>query len=120
MILRDWLLILLANSIMLLGGIVLYDTLRDQGRPVLGVVDLASVYREKEESFAKILGSDKTTEEDRDKAIAAAQSFAKALPVALASLSQECGCVVLMGNAVASKTAQVQDLTPLLRAKVGM
>ena len=119
MSLRDWLLVLLANSVMLLGGIVLYDTLRDSGKPALGVVDLATVYREKEESFAKIIGNDKTTEEERNKAVAAAQSFAKALPAALAGLSQECGCVVLMGNAVASKTAQVHDLTPLLRARLG-
>jgi len=117
---RDWMLVLLANSILLLGGIVLYDTLRDSGKPVLGVVDLAAVYREKEEAFAKIVGSDKATEEERNKAVAAAQAFAKTLPAALASLSQECGCVVLMGNAVASKTAQVQDLTPLLRAKLGL
>lgn len=120
MTIRDWMLVLLANSIMLLGGIVLYDTLRDGGKPTFGVVDLAAVYREKEEAFAKILGSDASSEEDRSKALAAAQAFAKSLPAALESLSQECGCVVLMGNAVASRTARVQDLTPLLRAKVGM
>lgn len=120
MSLRDWLLVLLVNSIMLLGGIVLYDNLRDAGRPVFGVVDLATVYREKEETFAKIIGSDKATEEERNNAIAAAQSFAKALPAVLESLSQECGCVVLMGNAVVSKTAQVHDLTPLLRARLGL
>ncbi|MBK6743121.1 MAG: TrbI F-type domain-containing protein [Hydrogenophilales bacterium] len=120
MTLRDWLLVLLANSTLVLGGIVLYDTLRDAGRPVFGVVDLASVYREKEEAFAKIVGSDKATEEERNKAVAAAQAFAKALPAVLASLSQECGCVVLMGNAVVSKTTQVHDLTPLPRARLGM
>ncbi len=120
MSLRDWMLVLLANSVLLLGGIVLYDALRDSGKPALGVVDLATVYREKEESFAKIIGNDKATEEERNKAVAAAQDFAKALPAALAGLSQECGCVVLMGNAVASKTAQVQDLTPLLRARLGL
>lgn len=120
MTLRDWMLVLLANSVLLLGGIMLYDTLRETGRPVFGVVDMATVYREKEESFAKIIGNDKTTEEERNKAVAAAQAFAKALPDVLASLSQECGCVILMGNAVVSKTAQVHDLTPLLRAKLGL
>ena len=117
---RDWMLVLLANSAMLLGGIVLYDALRDSGKPTLGVVDLATVYREKEDAFAKIIGNDKATEEERNKAVAAAQAFAKTLPAVLASLSQECRCVVLMDNAVASKTAQVQDLTPLLRAKLGL
>jgi hypothetical protein len=69
MTIRDWMLVLLANSIMLLGGIVLYDTLRDGGKPTFGVVDLATVYREKEEAFAKILGSDASSEEDRNKAV---------------------------------------------------
>lgn len=120
MTLRDWMLVLLANSVMLAGGIVLYDWLRDAGKPAFGVVDLAAVYREKEEAFAKIIGNDKATEDERNKAVSSAQAFAKALPIALEALSQECGCVVLMGNAVASRSAQVQDLTPLLRAKVGM
>lgn len=116
---RDGLVILVVNSILVLGGIGLYDWLRAPG-PALGVVDLASVYREKEAAFAKVVGSDQASEDERNRAMAAAQAFAKALPAALESLSEECGCVVLMGNAVASRTAQVIDLTPRLRAKVGM
>jgi hypothetical protein len=115
---RDWLLVLLAASGVSLGSVALYDRLA--ARPVFAVVDLASVYREKEAVFAKTIGNEKASEEDRKKAFAGAQEFAKALPAALDSLTQECGCVVLMGNAVAAKPAQVLDLTPLLRAKVGM
>ncbi len=116
---RQWLLILVANSVLVLGAIGVYDWLRGAG-PALGVVDLAAVYREKEAAFAKIVASEQASEAERTKAVVAAQEFAKSLPVALESLSQECGCVVLMGNAVASRTAQVIDLTPRLRAKVGM
>ena len=116
---RHWLMVLLLNSTLVMAGILVYDRLRSP-MPPLGVVDLASVYREKEAAFAKVVGSDQASEDERNRAMAAAQAFAKVLPAALESLSEECGCVVLMGNAVASRTAQVIDLTPRLRAKVGM
>jgi hypothetical protein len=118
--LRDGLLVLLANSIVSLAAVGLYH-LYGQDRPIkLGVVDLASVYRDKEAQFSKAVGDEHATDTDRDRAVAAARDFAKTLPNDLASLSQACGCVVLLGNAVASSTAQVKDLTPLLRAKVGI
>lgn len=116
---RHWLMVLMLNSVLVVAGILVYDQLRPP-MPPLGVVDLASVYREKEAAFAKVVGSDQASEDERNRAMAAAQAFAKALPTALAGLSDECGCVVLMGNAVASKTAQVHDLTPLLRARLGL
>lgn len=116
---RHWLMVLMLNSVLVVAGILVYDQLRPP-MPPLGVVDLASVYREKEAAFAKVVGSDQASEDERNRAMAAAQAFAKALPAALEGLSDECGCVVLMGNAVASKPAQILDLTPRLRAKVGM
>jgi hypothetical protein len=117
---RDWMFILLANTVLTLGGVGLYHYLSSDRLNRFGVVDLASVYREKEQQFSRLIAKEDATEEDRKKAVAAAQEFAQTLPAALTSLSNECGCVVLLGNAVASRTAQVQDLTPLLRAKVGM
>ncbi len=117
---RDWMFVLLANTLLTLGTIGVYHVLAGDRQTRLAVVDLATVYREKEQQFSKLIADENATEADRKKAVAAAQEFAKTLPAALAALSEECGCVVLLGNAVASRTAQVADLTPLLRAKVGM
>lgn len=117
---RDWLLALLANSVLSLAAVGAYHVYSQDRQIKLGVVDLASVYRDKEAQFSKAVGDEHATDADRDRAVAAALDFAKTLPNDLASLSQVCGCVVLLGNAVASRTAQVQDLTPLLRAKVGI
>lgn len=117
---RDWMWVVLANTVMTLGTVAAYDQMTIDRQPRLAVVDLASVYREKEEQFSRLVANAKATEADRKQAVEDAQAFAKALPAALAAIGQECGCVVLLGNAVAFRTAQVQDLTPLLRAKVGI
>lgn len=83
----------------------------------VGVVDLAAVYRVKEAQFSAQIGKGDPSEAGRKRAVEDAQRFALALPAQLEALSAQCGCVVLAANAVASRPAQVVDLTPdLLRA----
>jgi hypothetical protein len=116
---RLWGLILLCCVITTAAGIMLYHY-AVRKHATFGVVNLGQVYREKEQEFTNTITAQGVTDADRDKAIKSAQDFAARLPKAMQSLSDDCGCVVLMGNAVGAIPAGVIDLTPALRKKVGL
>lgn len=116
---RQWLLILLCSLIITASGLGLYH-LAVHKHDVFGVVNLGEVYRDKEQEFTKVIAAPGVTDAERDKAIKSAQDFAVLLPQAMQSLSEECACIVLMGNAVGGTPKGVTDLTPALRKKVGL
>ena len=84
----------------------------------VGVVDLAEVYRAKEQEFARRLARG-ATEEERQQAQALARRFAERLPAALDELPRDCGCLVVLKSALAGHAGNVIDLTAQLRRKVG-
>jgi hypothetical protein len=84
----------------------------------IGLVDLAEVYRAKEQEFAQLLARS-TTEEERQQAQAMARRFAERLPAALDELPRDCRCLVVLKSAVAGHAGNVIDLTAQLRQKVG-
>lgn len=84
----------------------------------LAVVDLPTIYREKEAVFERMLTREDASDKEREAALAMARDFAVRLPKALDELASECACTVLTGNAVAGRYRAV-DLTPALRAKIG-
>jgi hypothetical protein len=101
-------------------GFHLYHT--TLGRPLtLAVVDLSAIVREKEASFARIVSADSANPKAREAAIAETQRFAAEMPVHLRALSEECKCVIVPANVIASAPASqtVADLTPQLRARIG-
>jgi len=112
---------ILANALLLLflvaGGLALYDRIVVRPALVIGVVDVAEVYRSKEAEFTQIL-TKTTLEEDRQKALLMARVFAQRLPVALEELPRDCNCLVVLKSAIAGWTSHTVDLTPLLRKKV--
>ena len=116
---RQWLLILLCSLLNTVAGLGLYH-LAAHKHEAFGVVNLGQVYRDKEQEFTKAIAAPGVTDLERDKAIKSAQDFAELLPKAMQSLSDECACVVLMGNAVGGTPKDVIDLTPALRKKVGL
>ncbi|MCL2590063.1 MAG: hypothetical protein FWD67_04085 [Betaproteobacteria bacterium] len=87
-------------------------------RPALrvGVVDIAEVYRAKEAEFTKLLTASSSVK-DREQAMEMAKKFAQRLPVALAELPQECGCLVVLKASLIGAPNSF-DLTPALRRKV--
>ena len=88
---------------------------------VIGVVDVAEVYRAKEAEFTQILTktlSQPHSEEDRQKALSMAKAFAQRLPAALDELPRECGCLVLLKTVVAGPAPNPVVLTAQLRRKV--
>jgi len=94
-----------------------YDRLVLRPALVIGVVDVADVYRAKEAEFTQIL-TKASSEDDRQKALFMARSFAQRLPLALEELPRECGCLVVLKSAVAGPTPNTVDLTATLRRKV--
>jgi hypothetical protein len=100
-------------------GLLAYDRLVFRPSQVVGLVDVAEIYRLKEAEYAAAAtagGSD----DERTRAAEVATRFARRLPEALEELPRECRCLVVMKNAVAGRTSSMIDLTPLLKAKVGL
>ena len=98
-------------------GLAIYDRLVAQPARLVGVVDVAEVYRAKEAEFTQLL-TKSPSEEERQKALLMARAFAQRLPLALEQLPRECGCLVILKSAVAGAPTNTVDLTPLLRQKV--
>ena len=94
-----------------------YDRLVLRPALVIGMVDVAEVYRAKEAEFTQIL-TKASSEEDRQKALFMARTFAQRLPLALEELPRECNCLVVLKAAVAGPTPNTVDLTATLRRKV--
>ena len=111
----------LANAVlsllMVAAGLALYDRIVVRPALVIGVVDVAEVYRAKETEFTQIL-TKTSLEEDRQKALLMARAFAQRLPLALEELPRDCNCLVVLKSAIAGPTPHTIDLTPLLRRKV--
>ena len=116
-----WLAHGLATLFVVAASLAAYDRWVLRPALVVGVVDVAEVYRAKEAEFTQILTktlSQPHSEEDRQKALSMARAFAQRLPAALDELPRECGCLVLLKTAVAGPTPNTVDLTAQLRRKV--
>jgi predicted alpha/beta hydrolase family esterase len=116
-----WLAHGLVTLVVVAAALAAYDRWVLRPALVIGVVDVAEVYRAKEAEFTEILTktlSQPHSEDDRQKALAMAKTFAQRLPAALDELPRECGCLVLLKTAVAGPTPNTVDLTAQLRRKV--
>ena len=116
-----WLAQSLVTLFVVAASLAAYDRWVLRPALVIGVVDVAEVYRAKEAEFTQILTktlSQPHSEEDRQKALSMARAFAQRLPAALDELPRECGCLVLLKTAVAGPTPNTVDLTAQLRRKV--
>lgn len=94
-----------------------YDHFVARPARLIGIVDVAEVYRAKETEFAGVVTSSRD-DRDREKAMEMATDFAKRLPVALEELPRDCKCLVMLNSAVAGRSANTVDLTGLLREKL--
>ena len=99
------------------GALLAYDRLVVKPAQVIGIVDIAEVYRAKESEFAALLTA--KTEDDRQRAYAQAQAFGDRLDRALREIPNECRCLVVVKSAVAGGWSNAIDLTAALKAKVG-
>lgn len=100
-----------------LGTLAAYDRVVVRPAQLIGVVDVAEVYRQKEAEFTLIL-TRAASEGEREHAMRMARSFAQRLPLALEELPRDCGCLVVLKTAVAAPAPRTVDLTAHLRRKV--
>ena len=107
----------LISLILVAGALLAYDRQVIRPARTIGVVDLAEVYRAKDDEFSRRLTA-AHSEEERQATLQIARSFAQRLPVALESLPAECGCLVILKASVAGPTPYTIDLTARLRQKV--
>ena len=117
----QWLTQGLVTLLVVAASLTAYDRWVLRPALVIGVVDVAEVYRAKEAEFTQILTkalSQPNSEEDRQKALVMARAFAQRLPLALEELPRECNCLVILRTAVAGPTPNTVDLTAQLRRKV--
>jgi len=117
----QWLTQGLVTLLVVAASLTAYDRWVLRPALVIGVVDVAEVYRAKEAEFTQILTkalSQPASEEDRQKALVMARAFAQRLPLALDELPRECNCLVILRTAVAGPTPNTVDLTAQLRRKV--
>ena len=118
----QWLTQGLVTLLVVAASLTAYDRWVLRPALVIGVVDVAEVYRAKEAEFTQILTkalSQPASEEERQKALVMARAFAQRLPLALDELPRECNCLVILKTAVAGSTPNTVDLTAQLRRKVG-
>lgn len=80
----------------------------------IAVVDVATIYREQEAAFTRMVTEGTVTDIERVRALDRAEAFARRLPVALDELSDSCRCVLVPANAVAGRYG-VTDHTDTLR-----
>lgn len=109
----------LASLIATGGGLLAYDRLVIRPARTIGVVDLAEVYRAKEDEFTRRLTA-AHSEDERQTTLQMARIFSQRLPLALESLPAECSCLVVLKASVAGPTPYTVDLTARLRQKVEM
>jgi hypothetical protein len=117
----QWLTQGLVTLLVVAASLTAYDRWVLRPALVIGVVDVAEVYRAKEAEFTQILTkalNQPASEEERQKALAMARAFAQRLPLALDELPRECNCLVILRTAVAGPTPNIIDLTAQLRRKV--
>lgn len=109
---------ILVSAFVTAGALLAYDRLVVKPAQVIGIVDIAEVYRTKEAEFAALLTASKTDDE-RQRAYAQAQAFGDRLDRALREMPGECRCTVVVKSAVAGSWSNAIDLTAALKAKVG-
>lgn len=94
----------------------LIDRVPDRRTARFAVVDLSAVVRKNQEATVTLLASGGADQRARDAALASARGFGKRLDAEVVALSKECGCVLIMREAVVA--GEVEDLTPALLSRL--
>jgi hypothetical protein len=85
-------------------------------QPKFAVVDLAAVVRKHQEKAVALLADGAADQTLKRTALSSASEFGRRLDREVVDMSKECGCVLLMREAVVS--GQIEDLTPQLLVRL--
>jgi hypothetical protein len=118
---RDAALLIAINtfvSLAMLGGVSAW-LLRSQ-KPTFATLDVAELYRLKESQVAAVLVKRDIGDMERAMAIQRAAAFGGEVSKLIETLPEECGCLVLTRGAVLGSGADLLDLTPDVRRRLGL
>ena len=89
-------------------------------KPRIATLDVAEIYRLKENQFAALLTKPGASEPERVRAIELARAFGSELAQLTQSLPNECGCLVLTKAAIVGSSENIPDLTPEIKRRFGL
>jgi hypothetical protein len=103
-------------SLLMIGGVWAWWP-----RPArFATLDIAELYRLEESQVAAALVRRDSSDLERAAAIQRAAAFGGVLSRMIDTLPEECGCLVLTRGAMLGSSAQLPDLTPQLRQRLGL
>ncbi len=118
---RDTALLIAINtliSLALMGGVAAW--MQRTERPTFGTLDVAELYRLKESQVAAMLVKRDIGDTERAMAIQRAAAFGGEVSKLIEALPAQCACLVLTRGAVLGPNAQLVDLTPDVRRRLGL
>ena len=86
----------------------------------VGTVDLAEIYRIKEQQISSQLTARDGSVESREAALREASEFGDRIEDLISALPRRCGCVVLARSALLGSPRGAIDLTADLRGRLGL
>lgn len=92
--------------------------LLDKNKTRFAVVDLSRIIRKQQERSVRLLADPASDDAAKKTAVASASDFGKKVNAEVTALSQECGCVLLMREAIVA--GHIEDLTPRLLARLNI
>lgn len=106
----------LATAAIVAVAFMVVPRLKHQGHGRFAVVDLASVVRTNQQKAVALLADKGADQVSRTAAMTQARDFGQQLDHEVRELSAECGCVLLMREAVVA--GDLEDLTPALMSRL--
>ena len=86
--------------------------------PRIAVLDVAELYRLKEQQVATALVKRDATDEERTLALKRASEFGTEVTALIERLPEECTCLILARGALVGSATRLPDMTPAVRQRL--
>ena len=112
-------LMLAINLLVTLAMIAAYSVwMAPKPAPRIAVLDVAELYRLKEQQVATALVKRDATDEERTLALKRVSAFGAEMTALLERLPEECTCLILARGALVGSATRLPDMTPAVRQRL--